>query len=338
MKGNLIERYIYAVTKRLPNKMKDDVSKELHSLIDDMLLERCGDITPTEKDIKVVLTELGTPNELYNKYNPDGDKCFIGAPYYSTYIFVLKIVLLSAGLGIFIVSILNALTNAFSAPVADMSVATTNFFINFVKEIFTEIPSVLTAAFTIVTVLFAFFYNKGIKIDSTNDLDDLPTVPKNKAKISKADSIVGIIFSVVFLCVFLFAPQVICVFSTKPFTMTPIFNTETIHSLWYVFVMFTVLGIGREIVKLIEGRYNIKVMVTTIITNVASGILTVWWLLQDNIMNPEFATRIYTIFGDKEAIVKIFSHFSVFFMAIIIIALSIDLIVTVIKTVVYSKD
>lgn len=95
---------------------------------------------------------------------------------------------------------------------------------------------------------------------------------------------------------------------------------------------------GREIVKLIEGRYNIKVMVTTIITNVASGILTVWWLLQDNIMNPEFATRIYTIFGDKEAIVKIFSHFSVFFMAIIIIALSIDLIVTVIKTVVYAKD
>ena len=121
--------------------------------------------------------------------------------------------------------------------------------------------------------------------------------------------------------------------------MTPIFNTEAIHSLWYVFVMFTVLGIGREIVKLIEGRYNIKVMVTTIITNVASGILTVWWLLQDNIMNPEFAARIYTIFGnEEEAIVKIFSHFSVFFMAIIIIALSIDLIVTVIKTVVYSKD
>ena len=73
MKNDLIERYIYAVTKRLPKKIQEDVSQELRTLIDDMLMERCGDATPNEYDIKSVLTELGTPNELCEKYSPDTD-------------------------------------------------------------------------------------------------------------------------------------------------------------------------------------------------------------------------------------------------------------------------
>ncbi len=337
MKNDIIERYIYATTKRLPNKMKDDVSQELHGLIDDMLMERCGDVTPTEKDIKVVLTELGTPDELYNKYSPDGDKCLIGAPYYSMYTYVLKIVLICAGLGSFIVTVIDSLTDFFATTATGAEFATLEFFITFFKEFWITVPSVMITAFTIITILFAIFYQKGIKISSSGNLDDLPPVPKKKAKISKADSIVGIIISVVFLCVFLIAPQVFCIITSDPFNMVPLFNTETIHSLWYVFVLFSVLGIGREIVKLIEGRYNTKVMITTIVTDVASGILTVWWLVQDNIMNPQFASVFSSLFeGEKEFIVAIFSNFSVFFMAVILMALAIDVIVTVVKTLIYK--
>ena len=92
MKNDLIERYLYAVTKRMNPKIREDVKNELSCLIEDMLMERCGDVVPTEKDIRVVLTELGTPQELYIKYSGDGDKCLIGQPYYSTYLFVMKIV------------------------------------------------------------------------------------------------------------------------------------------------------------------------------------------------------------------------------------------------------
>ena len=64
MKNDLIERYIYAVIRYLPLKMRGDVEKELDSLISDMLEERCRDITPSEKDIRGVLMELGMPEEL----------------------------------------------------------------------------------------------------------------------------------------------------------------------------------------------------------------------------------------------------------------------------------
>lgn len=53
-----INRYIYAVTKRLPRRMQKDVSEELLTLVGDMLDARCGEISPTDHDVRVVLTEL----------------------------------------------------------------------------------------------------------------------------------------------------------------------------------------------------------------------------------------------------------------------------------------
>ena len=83
VKNDLIDRYIYAVTKHMKSAMKKDVAAELETIIQDMLEERCEDVTPTERDIKVVLTELGTPNELASKYKGETQDCLIGQPYYS---------------------------------------------------------------------------------------------------------------------------------------------------------------------------------------------------------------------------------------------------------------
>ena len=52
MNEDLLERYLYAVTRRLPGKQREDVAQELRGLVDDMLSDRCGDITPTEKDLR----------------------------------------------------------------------------------------------------------------------------------------------------------------------------------------------------------------------------------------------------------------------------------------------
>lgn len=332
MKNDLIERYIYAATKRLPKKMQEDVSQELRTLIDDMLAERCGDITPEEKDIKIVLTELGTPNELYEKYNPQTDKCLIGSPYYSTYKYVLKIVLLGAGGGILISSVLSTIIDFFelSSPNA------TDFFITLFTDLFISIPSALVWAFAFVTILFAIFYHKGIKIDSTSNLDDLPPVPKAKQNISKADCIVGIVFSVVFLCVFLFAPQILCVIKTTDAgitTVTPIFNTDVIRASWYLVVLFGAVGIIREIIKLIEGRYNKKIMFSTIIANAISAVLSIWWLTRDNLINPEFAANITKIFDKTNAIIiPMFTHFQIFLLVVILFALVLDTATTIFKS------
>ncbi|HOO28759.1 MAG TPA: hypothetical protein PLU43_09855, partial [Lachnospiraceae bacterium] len=162
MENNLTERYIYAVTRRLPAKMKEDIAKEIRTLIEDMLEERCGIISPTEKDVRVVLTELGTPDELYQTYSGSGEKCLIGPPYYAQYLFVLKLVLLCTAFGLTVSLIVQLLTPNGAGPWYEI-----------LLQWFFTVFSGLGMGFAYVTLLFAFFYHKKIEFDTAFSLDDL---------------------------------------------------------------------------------------------------------------------------------------------------------------------
>ena len=320
MKHDLIERYIYAATKRLPGKNREDVSMELRGLIDDMLTERCGDETPTEKDIRVGLTELGTPMEVYAKYDEDADKCLIGQPYYSTYKFVLKIVLASVVVGMTIVSLIQAVVEP-------------TVWYDMISEWIGDLSGSLMTAFAFVTILFAFFQDKGIKLDGSSNLDELPTVPKKKQVISKIDPVVGLVIDILFVTFFLAAPHLIGANITGTSEIVPIFNVDVLRAHWYIIVLFALFGIVRETVKLLEGRYNNKVLVTTVAANALSAGTAVWWLSVKNLFNPAFTNAIAQQVGEgEEVVITMFEHFPRFFLAVMILALALDTIEVVVKT------
>lgn len=320
MNHDLIERYIYAVTKRLPYKTREDVAQELRTLIDDMLKERCGEITPTQKDVKIVLTELGTPDELYEQYGGDGKKCLIGPPYYNTYILVIKIVLICTVFGMTLSSIIS-----FGMSAEEV------LWYQAVWQWIGMLWSSALSAFGFVTALFAFFDYKGVTLDSDLGLEDLPPVPKKEEQIKKGDTILGICISIIFLIVFLVCPEIFaCAIVNGKFIS--LFYVPVIRSTWYIIIMFSVLGITRDIVKLIDGKYTNRVMLTTVVTDVLSAFCTVWWLTTKNIINPDFSARMEELFAEDGAfIVNIFSNFQYFFMGVILFALLLDGIVTVVK-------
>ena len=328
VKNDLIDRYIYAVTKHMKSAMKKDVAAELETIIQDMLEERCEDVTPTERDIKVVLTELGTPNELASKYKGETQDCLIGQPYYSLYVYVLKIVTVCISGGMLLAQIMAALTSH------------TIWYIAIYRTIGGIFGGILTG-FAFVTLLFAFFYKKGIKVDGLNDgIDNLPPVPQKTNRISKANAIVGIAFSVIFTLIFLVCPQIICIAFVKngAGVYEPLFNLEYIRQTWYFILAFGILGVARESVRLIDGSYTKRVMLVTIITNLIDGALTIIWLLNDKIMNPNFFEGIEQLFGENtEVISQVFIQFNKVFLAIIIFALGINCIETVIKALKYSR-
>ena len=328
VKNDLIDRYIYAVTKHMKSAMKKDVAAELETIIQDMLEERCGDVTPTERDIKVVLTELGTPAELSSKYKGETQDCLIGQPYYSLYVYVLKIVTACVSGGMLLAQIMAALTSH------------TIWYIAIYHTIGGILGGIL-AGFAFVTLLFAFFYKKGIKVDGLNDgIDNLPPVPQKRNRISKADAIVGIIFSVIFTIVFLVCPQILCIAFVKNGVVVfePLFNLEYIRQTWYLILAFGILGIAKESVKLIDGSYTQRVMIVTIIINLIDGVLTFSWLLNGRIMNSAFFDGVEQLFGENtEMISRIFIHFNKLFLAIIIFALAINCIETVVKSVKYGR-
>ena len=291
---DLLERYIYAVTKHMKSAMQKDVAEELETIIQDMLEERCEDVIPTEHDIKVVLTELGTPAELASKYKGETQDCLIGQPYYSLYVYVLKIVTACNIGGMLLAQIMAAVASH------------TIWYIAIYRTIGGIIGGILTG-FAFVTLLFAFFYKKGIKVDGLNNgIDNLSPVPQKTNRISKADAIVGIIFSVIFTLVFLVCPQILCIAFEKNGVgvYVPVFNLEYIRQTWYLILAFGILGVVKDSVRFIDGSYTKRVMLVTIITNLIDGALTIVWLLNDKIMNPEFFEGIEQLFGENTEVIR----------------------------------
>lgn len=310
-KNDLIERYIYAVTKHMKSAMQKDVAEELGTIIQDMLEERCGEIMPTEHDIKVVLTELGTPAELASRYKGETQDCLIGQPYYSLYMCVLKIVTACVAGGMLLAQIMVAV------------ISHTVWYIAVWQIVGGIFGGVLTG-FALVTLLFAFFYKKGVKVEGLNEgIDNLPPVPQKANRISKADALADIIFSVIFMLVFLVCPQIIVIAFEKNGSNVyePLFNLEYIRQTWYFILAFGILGMIKGSVRFVDGSYTKRVFWVTVITNLIDVVLTIVWLLKDKIMNPQ-----------------VFIQFNKVFLAVIIFALVIDSVETVVKAIKYSRQ
>ncbi|WP_392887878.1 hypothetical protein [Eubacterium limosum] len=325
MKNELIDRYVYAVTRRLPARLRNDIDKELHSLIEDMLDARCGGLMPEDRDVRVILTELGTPSELAMRYMPEGRDHLIGPAYYSQYKMVTGIVLASVTFGLVLSGFISFFTDSSEA-----------LYFTLFSWIGTLITG-LIAAFGAVTFIFAVFERKNIALNfGGSELDSLPPVPEKKSVIPKGEPIAGIIFSVIFCVIFLAAPQIICAKFGADQPFIPVFNVDLIHQLWYIFVALTILGIARESFKLYEGRYTKRLAIVTVVSDILSAALTLVLLSSQQILNSAFIAGASPILSN-EVITGILTYFNLFFMAVILFCLLLDMGVTLFKGFWYNR-
>lgn len=84
---NVIEVYIDEVTRRLPEKNRQDIALELRSTIEDMLPDDY-----TKDDAHAVLEKLGNPAALASGYL-DQPMHLIGPRYFDVYVSLLKMIL-----------------------------------------------------------------------------------------------------------------------------------------------------------------------------------------------------------------------------------------------------
>ncbi len=316
MHQDLIERYIYAVTKALPARMREDVERELRSLISDMLEERCRDIPPTEHDVLVVLTELGRPAELAAKYRPERTAYLIGPGYYASYKFLLGLVLAAVAFGLAVASVITACAQAQPWYLA-------------LGQYLSQTVQALLCSFAGITLAFAVLERKGVRMElGEQDIAHLPPVPKKQERIPRAEPIIGIVFCILFAFVFLAVPQVVGVFFEQG-QWIPIFNVEKIQAAWPVIVAFTVLGVLRESVKLYEGRYTKRLLAIAAAANLLSAGLSCAFLLGSSILEPQFVLYIEGLFSGEAAFLgTVFQHINLIFLAVILFALCLDTAVT----------
>lgn len=326
----LIERYIYAVTRYMKKEEREDVAKELQSIIEDMLMERCGEEEPDEANVKAVLNELGNPSDLYEKYSSDGKDCLIGAPYYGVYKNVLKTVLMCVSIGLLIAQVVVGLMDVPAlASVADVI----SFVVNMIVDGLATVFAGVLFAFAAVTLWFAVMYHKGIQMDTLFDsLEHLPQIPKKETSISKKSIAFGMGISILFFTLFLICPQVLCTYNANTGEIVPIFDVTYIHSTWYLIIAFGALGLWREYVKLIDGTYTKRLVVVTTIVDIASAVLSVIWLWNPQILNAGFVEVMRELFAESTPFVyDMMVGFNYFFLGCIWLALVLDWIVVVWK-------
>lgn len=322
--NDLIERYLYAITRRLPTKQRTDVAEELRTLISDMLDERCGGLPPTTKDIRVVLTELGTPGEMVRKYTGGEGECLIGQPYYAQYLYVLKIVLACVAGGMLIAGALSLATGAEGGILGG------------VLEGIASLMAALAFAFTFVTVLFAFFSHRGIEVEVMGSLDDLPPVPRESKNPARGDAVAGIVFSILGAVVFLLFPDVLNALSHRSdgVPLDP-FNTEAIRSSAWVIIAWTVVCVGAESFKLVEGRYTRRLLAVTLVSDLVVAALAVFWLTSFQLVDSQAIVQALQSSRDTldGPLLWAVSNAQAAFCGLVVVALVIDAVDSVVKTV-----
>lgn len=336
----LVVRYVYDVTRRLPEKQRNDLADELSSLIEDMILEKISEeeFQATEKReeeiISEVLTQMGDPAKLARQYRGE-EEHLIGGEYYGIYCLVLKIVLLCAGIGYLVSSIVSMFVSAI-----DMNGVTMMGTDEIIQ--LAELPGILISAFGSVTLIFIFMEKTKVKIGNTIqwDISKLPMTPSRKAEIKRSDCIVDLIFEAIFLSVFVFAPSVLGLWIVKDqqTICIPVFNVSIWSSIVPIFIISFAMGIIKDAVKLMEGCYNKVVLITTVITSMVSAVCTMWLFTGFELWNPNFLAKTQEAFGRADLssrnMVIYFGTpgMNTIFMAVILVSIMIDILVAMYRT------
>lgn len=280
--NDLIERYIYDVTKRLEESKRKDIEDELRGNILDML----GDDISEANTIKV-LKQLGRPDVLALEYK-EKKRYVISPRLYDDYIKVLKIVLI-----VFVsISIVSAVVSGILEQTGIKILST------ILTEITEDLFGSIFFAFAVVTVIFwSLDYNQ-----KTDEFDPtkLAKVPENKdLKSERTDAIVEVILTVVFGGFFLWF--ILANYSDINIILDDNINfiynghiLKTTESLWIALIcgVGMLIGLAGSIYRIVYRRFNIKSGLVFSILEVASLIAFTVYLLSVSPFEPAFVNAI----------------------------------------------
>jgi len=326
MRTDLDARYVYAVTRNLPPATQPEVARELDGLIADMLAERCPGREPADADIRAVLTELGQPDELAVKYTESTRTALISGVHYLMYKRVLRVVLPVAAAVVAMASVLSAMDNWSTGGVATGVAATIVG-----GGIAAAIDGVLQA-FALITVGFALMEGRPSKRAGGDFVDNLPPVPARGAELRLHRPIIDMLWWIVLVVVFLGFPQIIGGWTSST-GWIPVFAVAVMRSLWLPIVGWAVIGIGKNVFRIVEAQYTTRLSVVTLAANIVMAALAAVVFLNPGIVNPDFVTHIGDFMEWQGTPVTFVGGPSIGLVAFSIIALvlAVDTITTVLR-------
>lgn len=279
--GQWVERYVYDVSRRLPEKEREEVERELTANIADMLPDGAE-----EKEIEAVLQELGAPRELAEKYR-QSPRYLISPAIYDEYIRILKLIVPLVG---GIVFAIGAVMGVFEPWLSGESGGTAAIVANIIGRGWSMgIAAVFHAALW-TTVGFVIAERTGEftekKRNSRWKLSELPEIPPaKKYRIPLAETVVELVAVVVSYTIFaLMAFDFLG--SVGAGAYNP-FNIQALQLFIPLFLTAALLDVATCILKIIKRRWTGLVCVAVLVTNLVAAGAWMALITSKDIFKPE---------------------------------------------------
>src|SRR5690625_3613965 len=245
-KMDLIEVYIQEVTRRLPEKMRDDIAMELRSNIEDMLPDDYS-----KEDVKRELEKLGNPSVLAAQYK-DRPMHLIGPKFYDSYITIMKLVLPIVAIVVFVIFVIeNMVSNIGTGTSLPM------IFITLFGEAICVLLGSAIQVFFWVTITFMILertVEPSVHVPLTlsgkkwtsHDLENIPNIPLKKA-IGKGEVFFSFFWTFIWAVLYFNATNLMGIYQTNEGNslevIMPIFNEEILLSYWAIVVVLIILEV-----------------------------------------------------------------------------------------------
>ena len=332
----LMQRYIYQVTRRLAKDQREETARELEELITDMA---------EQKGMEEALKELGDPAAFAQKYREEPG-WVIGPEYAEDYRWLLKIVLAAVALSVVVSGVVQGALQRDGAGILTEAVSS-------------AVTGALSAVGA-VTVLFMILERRKIRVDFRKEFRMaegngaerrkwvpmlLPPVPDSKAEIKRSDEAVNLIFEALLAGLMIFAPWLFgaYAFENGTFIRTiPIFNLERWNIILPVLLISLAAGFSDDVVRLVCGCYCRTVLIVCLVSGAVQAVFA--WILLKGLpfFNPSFVQELRQEFdwqGTKGDLLTLYGtgRLETIVLLVIWACILIETGVTVYKTVRYAE-
>ena len=196
---DLIDKYIYAIGKKLPYDSREEIKLELKSLILDEIESSYG-ATPTKQEVEKTIYEFGSPSEVAARYKKDD--VVISKDYTSMYFMLIKILIAAMSLAFSVIFIIDLISNFDSFNVA-------NNILKLFANIFSSSLGAIGGLTCVMILLTRYSNEKFINFEENWSIKELDAIKIKPEKESKIGIAFELFFSVLFLSLINFAPALI---------------------------------------------------------------------------------------------------------------------------------
>lgn len=311
---DLLERYLYQVRKFLPIKERNDVIKELRSLILDQL--EAYPESDQEYKLNEILIEMGTPRDTARKYRED--RPLLSREMEPVIEFIIKIMVITFPLVFLFAQLIGFLT-------ANDSYTTMDLLLHLVYQI----PTIISALLSAIGIVFLIFVLVERYINPKFELPvehfnpkSLPDIPTKDFKVNIVGVIIEMLITVLFLYLINYQEGLIAVYydgNSEPLLnanfqkILPLLNIglfiTIVVNIYYVFARRK--NLISKTVELFQGIYNGVVMIFLATSDIFNEVIIDGYNLEivPNIIRYVFIfIGVLTIFGSTVEYLTMFIH------------------------------